>query len=63
VDPVGRIQIREILRALEDKGVTIFLNSHMLSEVELFCREVAILHQGRVALTGQVKELTAGSGY
>ncbi len=63
VDPVGRIQIREILRALEEKGVTIFLNSHMLSEVELFCREVAILHRGRVALTGQVKELTAGSGY
>lgn len=63
VDPVGRIQIREILRSLEEKGVTIFLNSHLLAEVELFCREVAILHRGRVALTGQVRELTAGRGY
>jgi ABC-type nitrate/sulfonate/bicarbonate transport system ATPase subunit len=37
VDPVGRRQIREILQSLEEKGVTIFLNSHLLSEVELFC--------------------------
>jgi ABC-2 type transport system ATP-binding protein len=63
VDPIGRREIREILRSLEEKGVTIFINSHLLAEVELFCREVAILHQGRVALLGQVKELTAGKGY
>jgi ABC-2 type transport system ATP-binding protein len=63
VDPVGRREIREILRALEEKGVTIFINSHLLVEVELFCREVAILQQGKVALTGKVKELTAGKGY
>jgi ABC-2 type transport system ATP-binding protein len=63
VDPVGRKQIREILHALEEQGVTIFINSHLLAEVELFCREVAILHRGKVALTGNVKELTAGGGY
>jgi ABC-2 type transport system ATP-binding protein len=63
VDPVGRRQIREILRGLEEQGVTIFINSHLLAEVELFCREVAILHGGRVALLGKVKELTAGKGY
>jgi ABC-2 type transport system ATP-binding protein len=63
VDPVGRRTIREILRALEEKGVTIFINSHLLAEVELFCREVAILHRGKVALVGKVKELTAGKGY
>ena len=63
VDPVGRIHIREILRSLEEKGVTVFLNSHLLAEVELFCREVAILHRGQVALCGQVKDLTAGAGY
>ena len=63
VDPVGRREIREILRSLEEKGVTIFINSHLLVEVELFCREVAILHQGRVALAGKVKDLTAGKGY
>jgi ABC-2 type transport system ATP-binding protein len=63
VDPVGRRHIREILEALEARGVTIFINSHLLAEVETFCHEVAILHQGRVALTGRVKELTAGKGY
>lgn len=63
VDPIGRIQIRELLQGLEQQGVTIFLNSHLLSEVELFCHDVAIIHRGRVALEGKVKELTAGSGY
>jgi len=63
VDPVGRRQIRDILEALEKKGVTIFLNSHLLVEVELFCKDVAIIHQGKVALQGKVTELTAGSGY
>lgn len=63
VDPVGRRHIREILGALEEQGVTIFINSHLLVEVELFCREVAILHKGKVALSGTVKELTAGKGY
>jgi ABC-2 type transport system ATP-binding protein len=63
VDPVGRRQIRDILNGLEAQGVTIFLNSHLLAEVELFCRDVAIIHKGRLALQGKVKELTAGSGY
>jgi ABC-2 type transport system ATP-binding protein len=63
VDPVGRRHIREILAALEQKGVTIFINSHLLAEVELFCHDVAILHRGKVALSGTVKELTAAKGY
>ncbi len=63
VDPIGRRQIREILQTLEHQGVTIFLNSHLLAEVELFCHDVAIIHRGRVALEGKVKDLTAGSGY
>lgn len=63
VDPIGRRQIREILHELERQGTTIFINSHLLVEVELFCREVAILRQGKVALVGNVKDLTAGSGY
>jgi ABC-2 type transport system ATP-binding protein len=63
VDPIGRRQIRDILHTLEQKGVTIFLNSHLLAEVELFCRDVAIIHLGKVALEGTVKDLTAGSGY
>ena len=63
VDPVGRKQIRDILLALEQKGVTIFLNSHLLQEVELFCHDVAIIYKGKVALEGRVKDLTAGGGY
>ncbi len=63
VDPVGRKQIRDILQALEAKGVTIFLNSHLLQEVELFCHDVAIIYKGRVALEGRVKDLTASGGY
>ncbi len=63
VDPVGRRQIREILESLEKKGVTIFINSHLLAEVELFCEEVAILKRGQVVLSGRVRELVAGKGY
>jgi len=63
VDPVGRKHIRDVLQGLEQQGVTIFLNSHLLAEVELFCREVAIIQRGKVALTGTVQELTSGSGY
>lgn len=63
VDPVGRRHIREILNALEEKGVTIFINSHLLAEVESFCHEVAILHKGKLALGGRVKDLIAGKGY
>jgi ABC-2 type transport system ATP-binding protein len=63
VDPIGRKQIRDILHELEARGVTIFLNSHLLVEVELFCRDVAIIHRGKVAVEGAVHELTLGSGY
>jgi ABC-2 type transport system ATP-binding protein len=63
VDPVGRRQIRDILGGFEARGVTIFINSHLLAEVETFCREVAILHKGKVALSGKMQDLTAGKGY
>ena len=63
VDPVGRIHIRQILQSLEAKGTTVFINSHQLAEVEAFCRDVAILHRGRVALSGRVKDLTATKGF
>lgn len=63
VDPVGRRQIRDVLTRFEEQGVTIFINSHLLVEVETFCREVAILDKGKVALTGKMHDLTAGKGY
>lgn len=63
VDPVGRRQIRDILNTLIDTGVTVFLNSHLLSEVETFCDEVAIINKGRLALQGRIRDLIAGRGY
>jgi ABC-2 type transport system ATP-binding protein len=63
VDPVGRRQIRDILSELRRQGTTIFLNSHLLGEAELFCDQVAIISRGKVALAGSLAELTAGSGY
>jgi ABC-2 type transport system ATP-binding protein len=63
VDPVGRRDIREILNGLTGTGVTVFINSHLLSEVESFCEHVAILHKGRLALEGKVSALVAGRGY
>jgi ABC-2 type transport system ATP-binding protein len=58
VDPVGRKQIREVLRSLADDGATIFLNSHLLQEIELICDHVAILTNGTVRKTGSVRHLT-----
>src|SRR3954469_17987383 len=46
VDPLGRREIRAILTELKDAGVTVFVNSHLLSEVELVCDRVAILRTG-----------------
>lgn len=63
VDPVGRAEIREILDRLNQRGVTVFLNSHILAEVELFCHQVAILHRGKLRLQGRVQDLTRQAGY
>jgi len=59
VDPVGRREIREVLRRLAADGHSVFLNSHLLQEIELVCDSVAILNHGQCLLTGTVKELKA----
>lgn len=58
VDPLGRRHIRDLLLSLRHEGMTIFLNSHLLSEVELVCTRVAILHKGCLVKSGSIKELT-----
>jgi len=58
VDPVGRRDIRDVVRVLKDRGKAVFINSHLLSELELVCDRVAILVQGRVASQGTIHELT-----
>jgi ABC-2 type transport system ATP-binding protein len=61
VDPVGRKEIRDILKRLRDRGKTIFLNSHLLSEVELVSDRVAILKKGKVIRSGATTEFTKSS--
>ena len=58
VDPLGRKQIRDILINLKAKGKTILLNSHLLSEIELVCDNVAILNKGKLLKEGSIEELT-----
>ncbi len=59
VDPVGRREIRDVLLALRQRGATVFINSHLLSELELVCDRVAILVGGTVARQGTIDELAA----
>lgn len=61
LDPLGRREVRDVLLQLRDKGKTIFLNSHLLSELERVCDRVAILLAGKVIRQGTIDELTAGS--
>ena len=60
VDPVGRRDIRNVLMGMRERGKTIFVNSHILSELELICDRVAILFMGQVAKQGSMSELVAG---
>jgi ABC-2 type transport system ATP-binding protein len=58
VDPVGRREIRELMEELKNRGVTVFVNSHLLGEVELLCDRVAILQRGELMRLGTVADLT-----
>jgi ABC-2 type transport system ATP-binding protein len=57
LDPVGRHDVREIIRGLKGRGTSVFLNSHLLSEVELICDRVAVVDHGRVIALGTIGEL------
>jgi ABC-2 type transport system ATP-binding protein len=59
LDPVGRREIRELIAGLRAKGVTVFMSTHILSDIEALCDEVAILRGGRLAATGNLSELLA----
>ena len=61
VDPVGRREIRDVLIQLRKQGKTVFVNSHLLSELEMVCDRVAILVQGQVAMQGTLDDLTRDS--
>lgn len=62
LDPVGRKDVREIIRTLKSNGATVFLNSHLLSEVEQVCDRVAVVHHGTVIAAGTLASLLSDSG-
>ncbi|RIK45835.1 MAG: ABC transporter [Chloroflexi bacterium] len=57
LDPLGRMDVRDVIRRLRDQGTTVFLNSHLLSEVETVCDRVAIINHGQLAAVGPVLDL------
>jgi len=57
LDPLARVHVRELLLRMRESGKTVFLSSHLLSEVELVCDRVAILNQGRLVALGKTSEL------
>lgn len=59
VDPVGKKEIKDVLRKVRDEGKSVILNSHLLSEVESVADRVAILSRGKVIKVGSVNELTS----
>ena len=61
LDPIGTRNVRDLLTWLKTQGVAVFLNSHLLSEVELVCDRVAILHAGRKVAEGRLQEILAPS--
>jgi ABC-2 type transport system ATP-binding protein len=61
LDPIGRRDVRDLIRTLRGRGVAIFLNSHLLSEVEMVCDRVAIIDRGRVVRQGRMEELVRGA--
>jgi ABC-2 type transport system ATP-binding protein len=63
LDPAGRLEVREIVRELRSRGTTVFLNSHLLTEVEQVCDRITIVTRGRVVAEGTIAEILGeGSG-
>lgn len=62
LDPIGRREIRELIAELREKGTTVFMSTHILSDIEALCDNVAILRGGRLAATGNLDELLSSSG-
>ncbi len=62
LDPVGRKEVRAICRELADEGKTVFVNSHILAEIEMICDRIALMKSGQIIEQGSVAELTSSSG-
>jgi len=58
VDPKGRLEMRAVLQRMRDEGRTVFINSHLLGELEMICDSVAIMDHGQLIRQGTIQELT-----
>ena len=62
LDPIGRREVRELIAELREKGTTIFMSTHILSDIEALCDRVAIMRNGKLAATGKLDDLLMQSG-
>lgn len=62
LDPTGRREVRELIAGLRDQGKTVFMSTHILSDIEALCDEVAILRNGKLAASGSLNNLLSTSG-
>jgi ABC-2 type transport system ATP-binding protein len=61
MDPQGTREIRHLVRQLGAEGATVFLSSHLLSEIEQVCSHVGVMHRGKLLMQGRLEELRAGA--
>ncbi len=62
LDPAGMREVRTLIRQLAEDGITVFLSSHLLHEVEQVCDRIAVIRQGEIVAQGAVEELLSQSG-
>lgn len=62
LDPMGRMEVRTLIRELKSSGKTVFFSSHILSDVEALCDRVVMLHKGRKVAEGKVEDLVGKGG-
>lgn len=58
LDPIGRKMVKNLIIELKNQGVTVFFNTHILSDVESICDSFAIIHKGKIVAHEAVKDLT-----
>jgi ABC-2 type transport system ATP-binding protein len=62
LDPSGIVEIRELIKRLPERGVTVLVSSHLLSEVELMCDRATIINKGKLVADGTMEEILASTG-
>jgi ABC-2 type transport system ATP-binding protein len=62
LDPMGRLEVRDLIQSLKDEGKTVFFSTHILSDAETLCDRVAVLNEGELRAVGVVADLTPQVG-